>query len=211
MKKRILVFSAHPDDAEIGMGGTIAKYIKYKYDVLVVFFRVPKIPLGIKVRANEAKFAMKILGANLKILFIQSRKKILMQYSLIQKIEEIINGYNPDEIYTHWNYSSHQEHRAVTKAVISATRKNRCSVYMYEQIIPEGIITQTFRAQMFIDITFEVNKKLNSVKTYASQYEINGCNQWIDAISSRAKYRGYQIGVGYAEVFEIVKEIKVIN
>ena len=75
--------------------------------------------------------------------------KLEFNRRLIKEIDEIIKDASPDVVYTHWNHDSHQDHFVVSNATIAATRRNICSLYMYEQIIPGGIVPYGFRAQYF--------------------------------------------------------------
>jgi LmbE family N-acetylglucosaminyl deacetylase len=203
---KVLVFGAHPDDIEIGMGGTIAKYSKKKYDVLMV---IAAIPNKRAERRKEAENAAKILGAKLIILDIDP-DKLIFGRALVRRFDEVIEEYSPDIVYTHWNYDSHQDHVAVTNAVIASTRKNNCALYMYEQTIPGGIVPYSFRTQLFVDISEVMDIKIHSIMAHKSQVGING-EWWLYGIKGRAMYWGYQINVKYAEAFEVVKEIKRID
>ena len=202
---RILAFGAHPDDIEVGMGGTIAGYSKNKYDVLMVIATMPNEK---EVRWKEAENGAKILGAGLVILDIDPDKMIFSR-ELVRLFDEVIREHSPDIVYTHWNHDSHQDHVAVANAVIASTRKNNCSLYMYEQTIPGGMVPYGFRTQSFVYITEVIDTKINSVMAHKSQVKINN-EWWLYGIKGRAMYRVYQINVKYAEAFEVVKEIKTI-
>ncbi len=201
----VLAFGAHPDDIEIGMGGTIARYSKNKYDVFMI---IAAIPNKKEVRWKETENAAKILGAELIILDIDPDKMIFSR-ELVRRFDEVIREYSPDIVYTHWNHDSHQDHVAVADAIIASTRKNNCSLYMYEQTIPGGIVPYGFRAQLFADISEVIDIKIDSITAHESQVGING-KWWLYGVKGRAMYRGYQINVKYAEAFEVVKEIKKI-
>ena len=202
---KVLAFGAHPDDIEVGMGGTIARYSKNKYDVLMV---IAMIPNKQEVRRREAENAARILGAELIILDIDPQKMIFSR-EFVRRFDKVIREHSPDIVYTHWNHDSHNDHVAVANAVITSTRKNDCSVYMYEQTVPGGIVPYAFRAQAFVDISETIDAKMDSVMVHKSQVEINN-EWWLSGVKGRAMYRGYQINVNYAEAFEVVKEIKRI-
>jgi LmbE family N-acetylglucosaminyl deacetylase len=197
---RILAFGAHPDDIEVGMGGTI-KTASQKNEVTIVIFSIPN---NKEVRRKEAVQAAETVGADLKILDIDPYK-LSFNRGLVNKIDDVTRDSAPDFVFTHWNCDSHQDHVVVAQAVIAATRKNNCCVYMYEQIIPGGIVPFSFRAQSFVDISEAIDTKLSSVMDHKSQVDRNG-DTWMDAIRGRASFRGYQINVNYAEAFEVVKE-----
>jgi len=201
----IIVFSPHPDDAEVLMGGTIAKYIQKGHDVLIV---VVTIPVQKEKRIEESKRAAAILGARLSILDLNPYE-LAFNRNLVQIFDDVIRDFPPDIIYTSWIHESHQDHTAVSKATIAAARKNACSLYMYEQALPSGLTPYTFRAQAFVDISDTIETKIKSVLAHDSQVQ-SFSEQWIQGIRGRATYRGFQINVEYAEAFEVVKEIKQI-
>lgn len=201
----VLAFGAHPDDIEVGMGGTIGRYSKNKYDVIMV---IAAIPNKREVRWKEAENGAKKLGAELLILDIDPDRMIFSR-ELVRRFDEVIREQSPDIVYTHWNHDSHQDHIAVANAVIAATRKNNCSLYMYEQTIPGGIVPYGFRTQSFVDISEVIDTKIDSIMAHESQVGMNG-EWWLYGVKGRAMYRGYQINVKYAEAFEVVKEIKKI-
>lgn len=201
----IIVFSPHPDDAEVLMGGTIAKYAQKGHDVLIV---VVTIPNQEEKRIEESRESAAILGARLSILDLNPYE-LAFNRKLVQIFDDVIRDFPPDVIYTSWIHESHQDHTAVSKATIAAARKNACSLYMYEQALPSGLTPYAFRAQVFVDISDTIETKIKSVLAHNSQVQ-NFSEQWVQGIRGRATYRGFQINVEYAEAFEVVKEIKQI-
>jgi len=202
----ILVFSPHPDDAEVLVGGTIAKYTEKGHHVLIVTVTVPNQK---EKRIEESKKAAAILGARVSVLDVDPFK-LAFDRNLIQLFDKVMNDFPPDIIYTSWINDSHQDHVNVSKAVIAAARKNDCSLYMYEQAIPSGITPYAFRPQAFVDISDTIEIKIKSVLAHESQVQ-SFSEQWIQSISGRAAYMGFRINVKYAEAFEVIKEIKTIK
>ncbi len=202
---RILAFGAHPDDVEVGMGGTLGAYARKGHEVFIVIATIPTEP---ELRRDEAKKAAGILGAEAIILDIDPYK-LVFNRELISIFDKVIGEYPPDIVYTHWNHDSHQDHATIASVVITSTRKNNCSLYMYEQTIPGGIVPYGFRAQSFVDITEVIDRKMDSIMAHESQLKING-EWWLYGIKGRAMSRGYQVNVNYAEAFEVVREIKKI-
>lgn len=201
---KVLVFGAHPDDMEVGMGGTIAKHADAGDEVLMVVATVPS--LGDRRRA-EARRGAAILGARLLLLDIPAAE---LEYNreTVRRVDRVLEEFDPTVIYTQWDQDSHQDHNALSRAVISAARKNRCSLLMYEQTIPGGIVPGGFRDQCFVDISDHIERKLESIRAHASQLEIHG-QRWLKGVRGRASYRGFQINREYAEAFEVIKEIDV--
>lgn len=212
-KETVLVFGAHPDDCEIGMGGAIASYVQRGHRVVMVNFRVPcgcEDPCREErqKRRVEGERAADALGAE-HFLFGLSRDEIRPSARLVGAIDKLLVEHGPTAVYTHWLGDSHPEHIATSRAVLAATRRNRCSVYMYEATLPGGITERPFRAQKFIDISETIDVKMRSLACHETQVESYG-QQWLEAIRGRAAHRGFQIGRPYAEAFEVVKELAAI-
>jgi LmbE family N-acetylglucosaminyl deacetylase len=202
---RVLVFGAHPDDMEIGMGGTIARHVDAGDDILMV---VCCIPSQLEERVREARDAAAVLGAPFEILDIPP-DDLGFNRRTVRECDRLFTAIDPHLVYTHWDQDSHQDHNAIARSVIAAARKNRCSLLMYEQTIPGGVVPGGFKAQSFVDISDYIDRKTQSILVHRTQIEVNGGDWWLDGVRGRAMYRGYQINVRYAEAFEVVKEIEV--
>lgn len=201
----VIVFSPHPDDAEVLMGGTIAKYAQKGHKVLIVLVTIPNQK---ETRREESKKAAAILGAHLSVLDLNPYELIFTR-SLVEIFDKVIKDCQPHIIYTSWIHDSHQDHITVAKATIAAARKNNCSLYMYEQALPSGLTPYAFRAQAFVDISDTIEKKISAISAYESQVEKYG-KQWLQGIMARATYIGCRINTNYAEAFEVVREIQEI-
>jgi N-acetylglucosamine malate deacetylase 1 len=200
----ILACGAHPDDIEIGMGGTIAKYSDYGYHIIAAVGGCDD-----EKRTLEARIAARKLKADLMNSPGGPRFDAMTVRCTVDLFDQIIKLVEPSRIYTHWINDSHQEHRIVSQAVISASRKNRCSVYMYEPMIPGGIVPYSFRFQKYVDISEFLDSKIRSIQLHRSQVE--KYPGLIEAVKARATLRGFDIGVRFAEAFEVVKEIDSIE
>ena len=197
----VLVFGAHPDDIEIGMGGTICRLAANGNEVISC---IASIPDERPVRLAEAKAAAELLGIKDVIVLPLKAQQLGFNRKTIGAIEQVIRQYRPHSVFTHWVEDSHQDHVSVTKCIIAATRKNNFNVFMYEQTIPGGITVAGFRAQYLIDITGYIERKMAAIQAHETQMRRNGL-WWSDGVRGRAMYRGYQIHAPFAEAFEIIK------
>lgn len=207
---RILAIAPHADDVEIGMGGSIRKFVENGYQVKVLNLIIPcedsdgNSCLNRKQkRKNECIEATKILGADLEIMDLDPYN-FNCNRDTIKLFDQYIKSFSPDEIYTTWEGDTHQDHQTLSKIIYSATRKNNCSLYMFETMLPGGITSKTFHPQCFINISETIDFKIKSLEAYKSVFSNNN---YIDAIIGRSKFRGGQIGVNYAESFRVVKQI----
>lgn len=213
MRERILVLGAHPDDCEIAIGGTVVSYARRGHEVAMVTLRIPadnhdSCPKTRARRQAEGQKAAQLLGVNLSCLEL-TRDQIQPDATLVGTFDRLLGEIQPTSVYTHWVGDSHPEHVGAARAILAATRRNRCSVYMFEPTMPGGVTEQAFRPQKFVDISDSIDQKMASLSCYETQLERYG-QGWLEAIRGRAAQRGFQIGCQYAEAFEVVKEITSI-
>jgi N-acetylglucosamine malate deacetylase 1 len=208
-KQSVIAFGAHPDDLEIGMGGTLAKLARLDYDVNLVIATLPNfVKTDIKEqRKIEATMSAKTLGCKSPQFLDLSPDEITIGRKFVTMIDDIINKHKPEAVFTQWIGDSHQDHQALTRAVIAASRDSN-NLFMYETTIPGGLTENAFRPQLYIDITETLEVKSNALDCFHSQKNNRCGNLWIDAVVGRCSYRGYQMNVKYAEAFEVVKVTK---
>jgi len=207
-KQSVLVFGAHPDDIEIGMGGTVAKLNGMGYDVKLV---VATLPNFVKTdtkeqRRMEAIMSAKVMGSNQPEFLDLSADEIVFGRKFVTLIDEIVHKHKPESVFTQWIGDSHQDHQALTRAVISASRDLN-NLFMYETTIPGGVTENAFRPQLYVDISETIEAKKNALNCFDSQ-KIRCGDLWIDAIVGRSLYRGYQMNTNHAEAFEAIKITK---
>ena len=209
-KLTILAIGAHGDDIELACGGTLAKAVKNRHEVIMVLVtgHASNDHNNMKIRAQgaaqqEAKAAAKILGVSK--LHILGYQDTCVPYSveLISKLDDIITDCKPDIIFTHFVFDTHQDHIRTAHSTISAARRQN-TILLYEPINPSGQGYVPFRPQVYTDISQTIDTKINSLKAHKSQYE-KYTETWIEAVVARARFRGFEMGVDYAECFEVVR------
>lgn len=207
-EQSILAFGAHPDDIEIGMGGTVAKLARNGYNVNLVIATLPNfVKTDTKrERRKEAILSAKVMGCKTPEFLNLSPDEIVFSRKFVATIDEIIHKYEPEAVFSQWIGDSHQDHQVLTRAVIAASRDLN-NLFMYETTIPGGLTETAFRPQLYVDITETFDIKTNALNRFHSQ-KIRGGNLWIDAVIGRSSYRGYQMSKKYAEAFEVIKITK---
>ncbi len=201
----VVAFGAHPDDIEIGMGGTIAKLSALGYDIKLV---VATLPNFIKTdtkeeRRNESIMSAKVMGCKIPEFLDLGPEQITFGRQFVTLIDGIINRHKPKFVFTQWIGDSHQDHQALTRAVIAAAR-DTSNLFMYETTIPGGLTENAFRPQLYVDTSSTHEIKTNALHCFDSQ-KIRCGHLWIDAITGRSAYRGYQNNTKYAEAFEVIR------
>ena len=207
---KILAIGAHLDDIELACGGTIACAMQKGHEVkMIVMSKSGYVNWqGESMRTDdvartEGMEAARLLGVtDLEILDFPN-KSISHSGETVEVLDEKITRYNPDLIFTHWVFDTHQDHVATAKSVVSAARHFN-SILMFEPIAPSGRSFAAFRPQVYLNIGNGIEQKTNALKAHLSQYEKYG-DIWLDATISRSKYRGFEIGCKHAECFEIIR------
>jgi LmbE family N-acetylglucosaminyl deacetylase len=206
--KPIIDFAAHPSDLEIGMAGTIAKLSAMGYNVQPVIATLPNFVKSDtkEGRKSESMLSAKVMGCKSPIFLDLSPEQMVFGRKLVTLIDSLITEHKPDSVFTQWHGDSHQDHQILTSSVISACR-NQNNLFMYETTIPGGITQNSFRPQLFVDITETIDIKKNALECFQSQF-IRCGEIWIPAVIGRCSFRGYQVDAKYAEAFEVVKVTK---
>ncbi len=207
MSKNILVLAPHTDDGEVGCGGAIAKFIEEGRNLYYVALSAAEksVPAGFPKSElrREVKRATKILGIipeNLRVLnfevriFPELRQEILD--SLIKLREEI----KPNIVFSPSLKDLHQDHRVVAEEALRAFKKTPCTILGYEQ--PWNYITFDTTAFIVLQKKY-IEKKVAALKEYKTQKNRHYLTE--EALRALAKTRGTQIGVEYAEAFEIMR------
>ena len=207
---KIFVVGAHLDDIELACGGTIAKSIEAGHQVKVLIMSKSGYTNydGRVMRKDddavaEGVNALGVLGVTDIEILDFSTKDIPYDSEVIEAIDSRMSKFDPDVIFTHHPFDTHQAHVGVSKSTISAARRKN-TVFLFEPITPSGRSYVAFKPQMYVDITSTIDKKIESLKKHVTEYKKFG-EEWITGVTCRAGFRGYEIGKEYAEAFEVLR------
>lgn len=214
----ILAFGAHADDVEIGMGGTLAKYAHTGKKILICDLTKAEMSSNGTVdrRMEEANQAAKILGVQRLSLNLPDRG-LYMKDEYINEIIPIIREYKPKIVFAPYTVDRHPDHgnatRLVEEAIFSAgIRKVKENVLLgahHVQNLYYYMINGFHKPDFVIDITEFMDKKMDSLNAYQSQFIKNDrtmvdtplVNGYIETVKAREKMFGKEVGVDYAEGF----------
>ena len=208
---KILAIGAHLDDIEIACGGTLAKAIEAGHKVKVLIMsksgytnKEGTIQRSDEIAVKEGLNALHTLGIrDIEILDFPT-KDIPFQSDVVTAIDLRMAAYDPDVVFTHHPFDTHQAHEGVSKASIAAARRKN-TVFFYEPITPSGRSYVSFKPTLYVDISKTLDKKIASLKCHTSEYNKFGAEDWIEGVRCRCGFRGYEIGKKYAEAFEILR------
>lgn len=207
---KIFVVGAHLDDIELACGGTLAKAVSAGHQVKVLIMSKSGYTNydGRVMRKDddavaEGMNALKVLGIEDIEILDFSTKDIPYDSQVIEAIDGRMSAFDPDVIFTHHPFDTHQAHVGVSKSTISAARRKN-TVFLFEPITPSGRSYVAFKPQMYVDITATMDKKIESLKKHVTEYKKFG-EEWITGVTCRAGFRGYEIGKEYAEAFEVLR------
>jgi len=193
----ILAIGAHPDDIEFGCGGTLIKYAGKGARIDLLVMTDGARGGNPKRRRREQARAASVLGA-LRIHWGAYRDTLLPSVRhLIDRMERVIRVAQPDFIFVNFPEDTHQDHRQVARAAVSATRYAR-NVLFYE-----GPTTVNFNPTVFIDIAAEVKEKLRALEMHQSQVMRTRIEAMpiCEIAEASAHFRGVQGRVRWAEGF----------
>jgi N-acetylglucosamine malate deacetylase 1 len=221
----VLAIGCHPDDLEIGCGGTLALYTKKGHDVFMCHVAngdmghaaiMPE-DLGI-LRTAEAEASGAVLGVkkvfnvNVPDLFVDSHDE-----KQVNDLVEVIRTVRPDIIITHSPDDYMRDHIETSKLVFNAGFSSSIPHYHtrskpYSTIAPlyymDTLAGVGFLPEEYTDITDTLETKLKALEKHESQLkwmrDHDGID-FLDFVRTVSKFRGLQSGVKYAEGFRLCK------
>ncbi|MBI1336316.1 MAG: bacillithiol biosynthesis deacetylase BshB1 [Phycisphaera sp.] len=208
----ILVVGPHPDDQELGMGGTVIKLARQGHNILLLdMTNGEPTPHGSpELREKEWTKAAQILGVRRRLLGLTNRE---VQHTLDARhaVAGVIREHQASIVFLPFPEDAHPDHRATTRIVEDArfdaklTRINLPG----EPIYPKWLIyyycthLRHVAAPSFcVDISAQMDDKERAILAYETQFVIPDKNrrvvEWLRQMNG---YMGSRIGTQYAEPF----------
>ncbi|HEY1684885.1 MAG TPA: PIG-L family deacetylase [Tepidisphaeraceae bacterium] len=208
----IVVVGPHPDDQELGMGGTIALLVAQGHRVHLIDATTGEpTPFGSEeTRALEKSKAARILGVARTLVGLTNRE-VVHDIPSRHKMAAVFRQHKPDWIFVPHPTDAHPDHVAVTKIVEDARfdAKLTKSSIPGDPCYPKRIIyyfathlRMNFQPTFCIDISAQIETKMNAVDAYHSQFAGNPGGAHVpEMVRTINGYFGSRIGVQYAEPF----------
>ncbi|AYN01234.1 bacillithiol biosynthesis deacetylase BshB1 [Chryseobacterium sp. 3008163] len=233
MKTDILAFGAHPDDVELGCGGTVAKLISDGKTCVIV--DLTRGELGTRgtdeIRHEEATESAKILG-------VSARENLGMKDGFLVNSEEyqlsivkMIRKYRPEIVLANAIDDRHPDHAKAAKLVsdacfLSGLRKIETNIDGENQDVwrPKQIFHyiqwKDIKPEFVIDISEYLDKKLEACMAFKTQFYDPKSTEpetpitskdFYESLTYRAQDLGRLSGVTYAEGFTSEKLMALKN
>lgn len=205
MEKKVLVFSPHTDDGELGCGGTIAKFIENGDTVYYTVFTMAEksVPKGLPkdILFKELMTAMTVLGVpdkNIKKFNYDVREFPKFRQEILDNMIELRELIKPDIVFTPSSRDIHQDHKVVYEETLRAFKKT--TILGYEE--PWNNITFDTNAINLLEER-HIRKKVDALRCYETQKARAYLNE--ESILGLARTRGTQIERDYGEAFEVIR------
>jgi LmbE family N-acetylglucosaminyl deacetylase len=223
-ESKVLVIAAHPDDEVLGAFSYLSDP---KYTSMSVFVcegssgrfkenhNTKELKLAIEQREHAARLVAKTLG-NSAPVFLNFKNFSLPPQSfpkLNQKLEFIINEFNPKIIITHTLNCNNTDHVAVAISVSNVVRSNvfpDVSTILNMEIpsSTEQALGKNFTPNHYKEISqIQLENKIRCLSFYGKELQKNPGPRSEFGIKSYAAFRGVSSGVSYAESFQIMRNI----
>jgi bacillithiol biosynthesis deacetylase BshB1 len=230
-KLDILAFGAHPDDVELGCGGTLLAAVAEGKKVGIIDLTQGELGTRGTVadRLKEAMLAGEIIGVAVRENLGMKDGFFVNDQTHQLAIVTIIRKYQPDIILCNAPEDRHPDHGKAAKLVADAaflaglvkvqtTDNGVAQTAWRPSHVFHYIQSRNLQPSFVVDISEHIDKKMASIVAHASQFYNPNSNEpntfissdsFLEFIKGRAKEFGQQVGVQYAEGFISEKMIGI--
>jgi LmbE family N-acetylglucosaminyl deacetylase len=220
-----MVLSAHPDDAEFGVAGTVVHWTSKGKKVIYVICtngdkgtsdpRLKPEQL-IRIREKEQRAAAQLLGVQ-EVVFMGHPDQGLEDTPEFRKeVVRLIRKYKPHTLVTsdpYRRYIWHRDHRIVGQVALDAVFPYARDHLAYPDMIEEGLQPHKVKEIWFwgaedinhrIDITTTFGRKLEALRCHASQvreFKFGNLEEWLKKrCREMADGEGFELAEGFHRV-----------
>jgi LmbE family N-acetylglucosaminyl deacetylase/CheY-like chemotaxis protein len=198
--RTVLAVGAHPDDVEIGVGGTLLRHVAAGDAVIHLMMTDGEAGGDMADRIAEAERASEMIGSRLVRGSLPDGKLSDVR-DTVNVVGAVIAEWHPAVIYVHTSHDGHQDHRAVHHATLSAAR-GVPTLCCYQS--PSS--TVDFRPTRFVDIGDYLDAKVDLINVYRSQVTTR-LYLAEDMIRATARYWGRHAAHRVVEPLEVAWQL----
>lgn len=216
----IVCVGAHPDDVEIGMGGTVAGFVRRGPSVVIVdLTNGEPTPHGTpECRARESAQAAKVLGVDRVTLDLPNRY-LFDTVEARTALAEVLREHRPSMMFVPFPEDAHPDHLAASSIALAARFYSKFTkttmrgephyparVYHYMAVHLRLVREPSF----VVDISEDLPRKLEALAAYESQFSANPTNAGItDMVELNARMWGATARVAAGEPFFAIEPLGV--
>jgi carbamoyltransferase len=169
VKKQALFVGSHPDDIEMGAGGTLARMVDLGWDIHACIATDDPEPRLAAVRRREALNAIASLGVNVdRIFFLGMRdSEVVVNGESVGRFREVLSqrGIAPMLVFTHTEADCHNDHRAVRQLVHASFRRQAIVGFPVINSLNES----AFAPQLFSEVSGSLSRKMAALGIHQTQ------------------------------------------
>lgn len=222
-KLDILAFGAHPDDVELGCGGSLLVAIAEGKKVGIVDLTMGELGTrgNTSIRLKEAATAAAILGVTNRENLEMADGFFCNDQAHQMRIIQTIRKYQPQIVLSNAPSDRHPDHGKAAQLIadacflaglskIQTTYNGKDQLAWRPTYVFNYIQSKNLEPSFVVDISNYMDKKMQSILAHSSQfYDPNSAEpdtfisgtSFLEFVKGRAKELGQQIGVDYAEGF----------
>lgn len=175
----VLAFGPHPDDVELGCGGTLLKLADRGYRCAIVDLTRGEMGTRgtVETRAAEAANAARLLGVTARENLGLPDGFVRNDHESRRKVVEVIRAYRPKLIFAPYHKDRHPDHYHASELVYEATFVAGLRRYEtgQESYRPSRLVYYMrwyeFEPTFIVDITDQYERKMEAIWSYASQFK----------------------------------------
>ena len=205
--ERVLVLAPHTDDAELGCGGTMARWLDEGAEMFTAVFSTAEtsLPPGspryrLKDECNDALDEIGVPEDNRFIYDYPVRELGYHRQDVLERMVKLAREVNPQVVLTPSGADLHQDHNVVYQESLRAFR--HLTIMGYE--LPWNHITFSTLAFVVLDEK-HLMRKWKALMKYDSQIELERPYFRYEAIEAMARVRGMQVKSTFAEAYEMIR------
>jgi len=230
LNKSLIVVAAHPDDEVLGCGATVRQMVDrgWTANLLIMTNGIggrfsdtqdPAIRRAQQDLMQQSKQAAALVGFSAVAYggFEDNRMDVISRADLSHKVREHVAAWQPDLVFTHHPGDYNWDHTATFDAVMMACRPNPPE-FSPSEIRTFEVLSSTERAwqspdrafhpNLFIDVKSTIETKKEALRAYQMEYREYPHPRSVEAIEYLSRKRGNEIGVEYAEAFQLVRKLE---
>jgi LmbE family N-acetylglucosaminyl deacetylase len=217
----VLVVAPHPDDEVLGVGGCILRHLENGEAVHVVIctrgedsrFTAEQVE-RVQAEARQVHAFLGVTGSHFLDL-PAARLDTVGGSDVNEALGGVFRQVEPEVVYVPHAGDVHRDHQIVFQAAMVGCRPTGDHyprrILAYETVSETdwyaAPMTPPFMPNVYVDISAQIEKKLEACAMYASQIQPAPHHRSIHALRAMSIARGHTMGFKHAEAFMLVREL----